>query len=165
MPMWLDATQESDAERGQVRWRAYQAYLRSISNYLPDLTKQFALSEWYWDRSNFDRCPHDAWLESIEVCEPFSGDRKRERTIRIKLRLLASSHRGHILFEYEDVVGYQVGVPFLQMAQNTKHGDWLADEITLASNNQLVHEILFSSGAAWKIQCGSISYTYVPLGR
>jgi hypothetical protein len=44
-----------------------------------------------------------------------------------------------------------------------KQGDWLSDEITLASDGKIQHDILFSSGTSWIIRWGSVTYNYVPI--
>ncbi|HLZ00378.1 MAG TPA: hypothetical protein VKT33_15065, partial [Candidatus Angelobacter sp.] len=106
MPLYADITSEDNPQRQKARAEAYAAYLRTIAEFLPAETREFALSDWYYDHSNWDRCPHDAWVESIELFENFSGERKEQRSIGIKIRLLAASHAGHILFTYNKVFGY-----------------------------------------------------------
>jgi hypothetical protein len=79
------------------------------------------------------------------------------------VKVLCASQAGHIHFQYRTVTAHDLdgGSPLSRGA--AQHGDWLADEITLASDKQLVHEILFSSGITWRIQSSSIRYEYVPM--
>lgn len=131
-----------------------------MAAYFPDETKDSLLSEWYY--SDFDRCPHDAWVESLQIFEYGSGDRKQNREVRIRLKLLAASHAGHIQSEYKDVSWYRFEGEVIRKG-GAKHEDWLSDEITLASDGQIDHEILFSSATSWRIRCRSVAYNYAPL--
>jgi hypothetical protein len=83
MPLWADVQQDSDPRRIEVRRQAYREYLHSIAHYLPQPTRDFVLSDWYY--SDTDKCPHDAWLESLEIFERFSGERKERRDIHIRV--------------------------------------------------------------------------------
>jgi len=161
MPLWLDSHHETDLQRVEARRRIYREYLDSIAEFLPPATKYFALSEWYY--SDEDKCPHDAWVESLEVYERSSGVRGETRSIHVTIRLLSAWHRGHVFLRYENVIGYHLGCSSDLMSSKEKHGDWMTDEITLASDRTVLHEISFSSGTLWRIRCSSISYEYVPL--
>jgi hypothetical protein len=155
MPLWYDVQAEQDLVRVELRRRAYYQYLSAIADDLPAFTKEFALSDWYY--SDSDRNPHDSWVETVEIREHASGDRRQVRNIQIKVELLTTSHSGRITFRYHNVVSYD-----LESWGNepSKHGDWLSDEISLASGGNIVHEVLFSSGVKWRIKCNSISYEY-----
>jgi hypothetical protein len=165
MPLHADIVSDSNVQRHKTRSGAYAAYLKTISEFLPAATKEFALSDWYYDHSNSDKCPHDAWLESIELFENVTGERKEQRNIGIRIRLLAASHAGHIFFTYENVFCYQLkfspsirqwdGKPVLP-----KHEDWMADEVSLNCRGHVVHEIHFSSGCVWQIEAECISYAF-----
>jgi hypothetical protein len=163
MPLHADIVSEDNLQRQKARAEAYAAYLKTIAEFLPAETREFVLSDWYYDFSNWDKCPHDAWVESVEVFENFSGERKEQRNIGIRIRLLASSHAGHILFTYENVFGYELKFsPSIRRWDGKlvlpKHEDWMCDEISLNSRGHVVHEILFSSGCVWKIEAERISY-------
>src|SRR5262245_38425521 len=158
MALWFDIQNEDDYSRLQVRREAYFAYLNSVASYLPAATRDFALSDWYY--SDSDKNPHDSWVERVELIETSSGERKQTRNIHINVELLSASHNARIVFRYENVVNYQLGSFCDYIA---KHEDWLADEVTVGSGGTVLHEIAFSSGLKWKIQCKSISYEYVPL--
>ena len=161
MPLYKDITGESDLCRNRARVAAYKKYLQSVAEYLPDETKAFALSDWYY--SDLHRSPHDAWVDSLEIGEDSSGERQQNRALWIQMRLLSASHAGHIHFHYKGVTGYRLDGEWPSSREGAKHGDWLADEISLASEGQLVHEISFSSGITWRIQSNSIRYEYLPI--
>lgn len=92
MPLYSDNNQDGDIKRLSARSEAYRSYLRSIAEYFPQATKSFVLSDWYY--ADFDKCPHDAWVDSLEIVERASGERKQIREIHIKIKLFAASHRG-----------------------------------------------------------------------
>ena len=166
MPLYADITGDDDVKRGKTRAQAYHAYLEAISSFLPEPTREFALSEWYYRDPN--KCPHDAWLESVEIFENFSGERHETRNVGIKSRFLSAHHTGHIHFTYEHVFSYDLGcLPQLRRSDGRfvlpKHEDWLADEISLSSSGNVVHEVHFSSGCVWKIEARRVSYLYVPI--
>lgn len=163
MPLHRDITQEHDVKRHAVRIAAYKKYLRDIAEYLPDETREFVLSDWYYDYADIHRCPHDAWLECVEIKENSSGERQQIREITVRLRLLSASHAGHIEFQYCGVNSYRLDSYLPRVGEKAKHGDWLADEISIASDGQIAHDILFSSGITWQIQCQSIRYEYQPI--
>jgi hypothetical protein len=128
---------------------------------LPEVTKSFVLSDWYY--ADFHKCPHDAWVDSLEIVERASGERKQLREIHIKLKLFAASHQGHIYYTYENVSQYDLNARWLYCRTGPKHEDWLNDEITLAGTGEVEHEIVFRSGTQWNIRCKSISYEYRPI--
>ena len=168
MPLYADIVSDGNLDRHKKRAAAYTAYLKEISEFLPAETRQFALSDWYYDYRDFDRCPHDAWVESFEVFENFSGKRREHRNVGIRIRLLASSHRGHIHFTYENVFAYGLNFsPTVRVGDEKlvlpKHEDWMADEISLNSRGHVVHEIHFSSGCIWSIEAESVSYSFGPI--
>ena len=159
MPLQSDINEEDDYQRLQTRWKAYDAYWAAVANWLPPNAKSFALSDWY--RSDSDRNPHDAWVEAVTIAEHASGDRQQIRTIHITVLLLSASHDARIRFQYDNVLRYDLATA----AVVTKHDDWLADEITLASGGTVLHHIVFASGTEWRIQYRDISYEYLPLTK
>jgi hypothetical protein len=168
MPLYADIVSDGNLDRHKKRAAAYATYLREISEHLPAETRQFALSEWYY--RDPDKCPHDAWVESFEIVENFTGERKERRNIGIRIRLLAASHRGHIHFIYENVFGYGLNfAPTVRVWDGKlvlpKHEDWMADEITLDSDGHVVHEIHFRSGCIRRIEAESVSYSFEPINE
>src|SRR5437899_2737982 len=121
MPLWIDVQQDGDSRRVEVRRQAYHAYLNSISAYLPQSVKDFVLTEWYY--SDSDKSPHDAWVEGFEIFEESTGERKQNRVIHIRVRLLSAYHKAHIVFEYKNVVGYHLGCPHQRAVPASDHGD------------------------------------------
>ncbi len=159
--MYKDIQRDDDLRRDSARVAAYKGYLQAVAEYLPDETRAFALSDWYY--SDFHRSPHDSWVDSVEIGEDASGERHQNRQLWIRIRLLSGSQAGNIHFHYTGVTSYHLDGEWPLNRGGAKHGDWLADEITLASGGQLLHEISFSSGIAWRIQSGSIRYEYLPI--
>lgn len=165
MPLYADIMSDGNHQRSKIRSEAYTAYLKTISGFLPAATREFVLSDWYY--TDPDKCPHDAWVENIELFENFTGERREKRNIGVRIRLLAASHGGHIFFTYENVFGYDLKFsPSIRYWDEKlvlpKHEDWLADEISLNSHGHIVHEIHFRSGCIWKIEAESICYAFMP---
>jgi hypothetical protein len=154
-----DRPNNSD-EEWQYGWTAYRAYLESVKSQLPQSAYEFATASWHY---NFEdhRSPHDAWLEAVEIREPSSGERREKRSIEIIARLLAAYHDGHIELKYSDVVTYSVASG---VTDGSGHGDWLYDEIRLSTQGHILHEIEWSHGGLWLIECGDVVYRWMPLG-
>lgn len=158
-----DFSEESrnDPELINSRFAAYRNYLQSIEGKLPAPAYEFAVSEWHYN-PEAHRCPHDAWVESLIVSEPCSGNRQQHRGIQICLRLLAAYHNGHIQLTYKDVRSYSLNTPadFQAPPLGVGHEDWLTDEIRLSERGLVIHEIEFSRGSRWLIECGDIVYEW-----
>lgn len=142
---------------------------QSIAASLPKGVRSFALDENYWDpRSQL--CPHDAWVQEIAVREimakpvsNYSSDfeeviGRQNRMLAISLQLLGWSHENILTFSYERVSRYSLAISHLSTGGNRAHGDWLEDTIGLGKAGGVVHEIRFSSGAEWLIECSDISF-------
>jgi hypothetical protein len=71
------------------------------------------------------RCPHDAWVESVTISEPSSGERQENRGLEIHIRLLGAYQDGTIEFTYRGVQNYSMQA----MRDVAGHGDWLEDEV------------------------------------
>lgn len=146
------------------RFTAYQEYLQSIEDKLPRSAYEFAVAEWHY-HSEAHQCPHDAWVESLTVAEPFSGDRRQHRHIEISLRLFGAYHDGYLDLKYKDVRSYSLEKPadFSMPPLDVGHGDWLTDEVRLSERGLVIHEIEFSRGSRWLIECGDIVYQWQPM--
>ena len=124
---------------------------------LPD----FATAAWYSDH-NDHRCPHDAWLESIEFTEPAVGERQEQRKTAFTLKLLCAYHDGHIIFRYAGVTGYQLS------SESCGRGlcDWLHDEFSVAQSGLISHHITWCMGPSqqshWLIEAEDVRYEWVP---
>lgn len=123
---------------------------------------EFASADWYLDPSDH-RCPHDAWLETLEISEPAEGERKEKRQTAITVRLLGAYHDGHIVFRYVGVRKYSVA------SGSCEHGlgDWLRDELSLSSEGLMVHRIVWAGfgpeeESQWSIEADGVSYEWIP---
>ena len=117
-------------------FRRYKEYLLSAKDIFPPSAFALATSDWYFDFSDH-RCPHDAWLETVELREPSSGERHERRATAIKMRLLGAYHDGYIELHYPRVFSYRLD------AANGEggHGDWRYDELRVSERGTLIHEI------------------------
>jgi hypothetical protein len=152
-----------DHESFQRGWTEYRAYLDSIRDHLPVGAKRYAFYEWPHDDRHGH--PHDSWVETVTISEPASGKRHARRRLSIRVQLLGAWQDGLIVFDYKDVASYSIQRPVanLNESRTAGHGDWLVDEIRFSTSDELVlHEIEFSSGARWLIQCGDLSYEWKP---
>ena len=157
-----------DINEFQTRWKAYYQYLEEISGYLPTEARYFAQAGWHWDHIDH-RCPHDSWLETLEIKEYPTNNADRRRRVDIHLLLLGPYHDGYISLYYPDVRCYRVGT----FESNPKdsgncslegHGDWLIDEIVLSKDGYPVHEIQFDSCELnWYIEAHNIVYEWRPI--
>jgi len=143
--------------RGGARFEAYAEYLESIRDRLPESAYAFAAAPWHYDFSD-PRCPHDSWVESLTVSEPSSGERRQQRSVEIAVRLLGAYHDGHILLTYKSVRGYLLNS--LHDSHGAGHGDWLTDEIRLSDSGLVLHEVEFSRGGRWVIECKDVAYEW-----
>src|SRR5882724_2073085 len=97
---------------------------------------QFATEPWYRNPSDH-RCPHDAWLDVVEVRELGEGARHEQRRSTITIRLLGAYHDGHIVFRYSGVTRYAID----SSAAAGGVGDWIRDEFSASANGLLAHRI------------------------
>jgi hypothetical protein len=150
----------NDPERVKQALDAYHVYLESVGQLLPKAAYEFAAAPWHYDYSD-RRCPHDSWVESLLIQEPSSGDRKEIRKVEISIRLLAAFHDCYLELSYKDVHSYSI---FGNVsATRSAHGDWLTDEVRLSDRKLVLHEILFSSGSRWAIECGDLKFQQLHL--
>lgn len=142
---------------------AYYDYLQSVKDRLSPDAFSFASADWHYDPTDH-RCPHDSWVESLTLAEPSSGNRHESRKVELKLRLLGAYHDGHSEILYSEVSGYHLRMPELHRGQGSPvgHGDWLVDEIRLSERGLVEHEIRFSQGSSWLIECENIIYKWMP---
>lgn len=143
----------------QSQWSKYCDYLESVRNHLPVAAYNFATAPWHYDFSDH-RAPHDGWVEEIIIREPATGARKEHRSLEIVVKLLAAYHDGHIELKYSAVQNYSLAGA---KQGSTGHGDWLYDEIRLSQREYVLHEIEWSCGSRWLIECGDVSYKWSSL--
>jgi hypothetical protein len=67
----LAAQRDDDPSRSFIK---YREYLHANESRFPRSAYQLATSDWYMN-PEYHECPHDAWLESLEIEEPSSGAR------------------------------------------------------------------------------------------
>ena len=146
-------------EEWQSGWSKYCDYLETVKDELPPSAYGFASAPWHYDFSDH-RAPHDGWLEELIVREPALGERKENRSLEIVVSLFAAYHDGHIELKYRDVQNYSFSCDELE---GMGHGDWLYDEIRLSARGCVLHEIEWSSGSRWLIECADVSYTWTAL--
>jgi hypothetical protein len=167
----IDMPGEVTMAESAARWKAYREYLDHAAKRMPREAWEFASAEWHYD-FNDPRCPHDAWVESVTILEPSSGDRHEIRGLEIRIELLGSYHDGRIRLTYPGVRHYSFYQPPRSHGRllNRSHGDWLIDEITPSENSRptlllVVHEIRFDSGAVWTIEAEDVRYEWLPFEK
>jgi hypothetical protein len=146
-------------EEWQAAWSAYCYYLDSVAEQLPQSAYDFATAPWHYDFGDH-RAPHDGWLESLIAREAAPGERKQNCSVEIVVRLFAAYHDGHIELNYFDVQSYSLSSSGMNASG---HGDWLHDEIRLSEEGRVLHEVEWSEGSLWLIECGDIAYQWIPL--
>jgi hypothetical protein len=100
---------------------------------------------------------------------PASGDRRQKRALEIRIRLLGAYHDGYLNLVYSGVRSYSLETPaeFKWPPYGVGHGDWLYDEVRLSDNGHVLHEIEFSRGSRWTIECDDIDHNWqdAPVAR
>jgi len=163
MSFLVDEWLITDIQKLEERRRAYKSYLQSVQNSLPPRVFEFAAAPWHYDHTDH-RCPHDGWLESLTIREIAEGDRRQHRRIEIELLLLGAFHDGHMRMTYMAVSSYLSTLPTCESPFGNKvgHPDWLVDEFRLATNGLIVHNVLFSSGSRFEIECQDFDWEWMP---
>src|SRR5687767_14943839 len=95
------------AEATAANFSAYRAYLAANRERFPRGAYQLATSTWYYDATD-PRCPHDAWLDSLNIAETRAEARSEARLTSIKLRLVSSDQAGYIELHYPIVYKYSL---------------------------------------------------------
>src|SRR5215207_10005365 len=117
----------------------------------------FSTAPWYSDPGDH-RCPHDAWLESVEIREPSTSARGAARNTAITVKLLGAYQDGWITLSYFGVRSH--ALTSYQCDQGV--GDWLRDEFTPSDAGLTTHRITWCAGAGrttqWLIEAEKIEY-------
>lgn len=144
-------------------WKLYKHYLQSIQNKLRPSTREFALAEWHYNNEDH-RCPHDSWLQYVQIQESASEGNIQERAQGIIVRLLGAYHNAHIELIYQNVLSYCLDQPYRDQrnSPNQGHGDWLVDEIRFSDRGKVIHEIEWGNSGNWVIECDDIEYRWLP---
>lgn len=143
-------------------YRRYQEYLRENQLRFPPRAFALGTAEWWQDPGDH-RCPHDAWLESISIFEPASGERSEQRTTAIRVRLLGAYHDGFIELFYPQVLRYSLKT----LSSERGLGDWRYDEFRVSSSGHLIHEIEWAGFAVgetarWIIEASDVEFQWIP---
>lgn len=128
----------------------------------PPQLPEFAAARWYSGPSDH-RCPHDAWLEALEISEPAEGERKEKRKTSITVRLLGAYHDGHIVFRYLGVKKHSIASGSCERGL----GDWQRDELSRNSEGLVVHRVTWAGigpqeESQWCIEAESVSCEWIP---
>jgi hypothetical protein len=152
-----------DIERQKAKWREYREYLEFVRGRMPRSAHEFATAAWHYDTADA-RSLHDTWVDSLVIRESADGDRHEIRSLEIEVRLLGPYHDGNTTLSYQDVHAYSLDTPFecVSPPRGVGHGDWLYDEVRLSQRDHVIHEIEFSRGSRWVIECNDIQWTWAP---
>jgi hypothetical protein len=153
----LAAQRDADPQGSFDRYRAYLERHRAR---FPPSAYALATSAWYFDARDH-RCPHDAWLESVNVFEPSSGERAEQRVVALTIRLLGAYHDGHIELHYPRVWSYRLDA----VAVLAGHGDWRFDELRVDDAGRLEHDIEWDGSeqtARWSIVASDVELRWIP---
>ena len=151
-------------EESEALFERYYEYLESVKERMPREAYSFAAADWHYDHDD-PRCPHDAWVETLVVAEVASGTRAEIRDLEIRVRLLGAWHDGHIDLTYTKVQSYLFDTPRnleYPMRSSKGHEDWIFDEMRLSDLGNVVHEVQFSGGSSWLIECEDLIYRWMP---
>jgi hypothetical protein len=152
-----------DFERQDRKWREYYDYLKSVRERMPRSAYEFATASWRYVPTD-TRCLHDSWVDSLVIREPARGDRHQIRSLEIELRLFGWNHDGNTTLIYHEVYSYSLDTPFklVSLPRDAGHGDWLCDEVRLSQQDHVLHEVEFSRGSRWLIECRDIEWSWKP---
>lgn len=119
--------------------------------------RQCSSFDWYTFPEDH-RSPHDAWVESITISEPSSGERHEKRGLEIHVRLVGAYHNGTIEFTYMGVQSYSIRA----RRDVAGHGDWLEDKVDVRRHDSLRHCVTLTNGS-FEIEANEIEYKWTPL--
>src|SRR5262249_22338091 len=167
MRFFTDIMHDPNVDQAEIVacFDAYAAHLKSIRDRLPGRVYEFATADWHYDDGT--KGLHDSWVESLKIEETSAGDRQRERSIEIVLRLLSAYRNRHIEVRYHDVRKYRLITPArfrYPPSFKTGHGDWLYDEIDLSRGGFVIHRVRFSRGSTWHIECRDFEVEHIAIG-
>jgi hypothetical protein len=141
---------------GEVRFDEYFEYIESIRDKLSAEAHQFA--------SNFEHYSlqgkaslHDACIQRIEIEESASGVRSEVRELGMRMQLLGPYHDRTLLISYDKVSMYAIGAR-CGVSQPVAHGDIFTHEVRISEDQQIVHEVFFTSGSTFCVTCRNIRF-------
>ena len=153
-----------DPQTGIIDFDRYSAYLQTIRHKIPAHVYAFASDSRHFDLTSSSSL-HDAWLESLTVAEPATGERGEIRSVEITLQLLGPFHDCRIHLRYTGLRHYCFTMPgsIQPEGRTINHGDLVTHEIRLAAENHLIHELVFETGATLLIVCDDILHSEEPV--
>lgn len=138
-----------------IDYGRYRTYLESVREQLPAHVYAFASNPCHFDFES--HCTlHDAWLESLIIRESASGGPSE-----IHICLLGSFHDRKIHLHYTGVTQHSLNLP---RSTWVNHGDLFIHEIRPTSSGFFVHELEFTSGATFRIECSDLKHSEEMLG-
>ena len=160
MTFILDNDYADDADPSLLKgqFEAYYRYLEAVRKRLPMSAYTFATAPWHYDPYDH-QCPHDSWVESLTLQEIVSDIKPTNKRASHSLRLIGAYYDGHLELVYGQVRSYSLTLPMEFKGPPPGimgHGDWLVDEIRLSDVGLVVHEIEFSRGGRWLIECADV---------
>jgi len=156
---FLDFENHTEPSLIKNKFDAYQKYLADNRTSIPPSAYEFAAADWHYNPQD-PRCPHDSWVESLQISEEHLPQIDRQDGIKIQLMLLGAYHDGQIRIIYEGVKSYSFNL-LPDSFEIKHHGDWIIDEIRLSENGWLIHEIEFWLKGRWQIECKDIKYEWL----
>lgn len=148
---------------GQIMLDDYFQYLDKHKSYMTSNVREFVFAPHHYDITD-SKCPHDSWIESINIIECGSGQRMNQRSISIHAQFLGAYQNGYFEIKYVNVVRYHFGLNrTTNMDKLIGHGDWIVDEVTFLDEKIISHEIEFSLEGVWKIHCKDIIYSWTDI--
>jgi hypothetical protein len=157
MSFILTAQRDEDVN---AAFQKYESYLLGVRDRFPESARSLATADWYYSPSDH-RCPHDAWLESVTISEPYSGERRQVRSTSIRVRLLGAYHDGYIEFFYPKVFRYHLDASDASLGLE----DWRYDEFRLSEDGHVLHEIEWWASrntARWVIEASDVQFQWLP---
>jgi hypothetical protein len=138
----------------------YKQYLQASRDRFPPAAYALATSDWYFDFTDH-RCPHDAWVERLDLTEAPAAKGNGQRSISLCLRLLGAYHDGHIEFRYPDVRSYALTFE----PSGGGHRDWRYDELRVSDEGNVLHEIEWWHAdkiGHWLIEAADLEFRWLP---
>ena len=140
----------------------YLEYIAETEQSLPPGARNFVFLPYHYAMTD-PKCPHDSWVETVNILEMGSRTDRGRRRISILSRFLGAYHDGYFDIEYKNVDSYRMSLKTsYRKITPIGHGDWIVDEILLDRAGHVSHEIIFENGS-WKIICEDLNYSWHPI--
>lgn len=136
---------------------SYQNYLLQKKDLLPEQAFLFASSSWHLDFSSH-KCPHDGWIKTLEVIEIEEKQTQQGRR-KVRIELLCAYHDWVLRCDY-------LGVQELKLSPiiyDSEPREWIIDEIIVADDGAMIHEIALSNDEKIVIKCKDFSFSHLAI--